>query len=174
MTWPSAIAFETSRFTLEPLSTDHAAEMIAVLADPALYEFTGGEPPSPESLRARYVRQSPGHSPEGDAGWLNWIIRDKGTGAPLGYVQATITRSDGSLTADLAWLVAPAAQGNSVATESSACVLAWLRAQGVETIRAHIHPDHGASARVAQRLGLEATSVIADGERLWQASIGPE
>jgi hypothetical protein len=35
----------TERLTLEPLRPEHADEMVAVLGDPALYEFTGGTPP---------------------------------------------------------------------------------------------------------------------------------
>ena len=43
--------------TLEPLTVEHAEAMAAVLADPALYAVTGGEPPTTEELRARYARQ---------------------------------------------------------------------------------------------------------------------
>jgi hypothetical protein len=55
----SAIAAEpiaAARLDLLPLRAEHAAEMAAVLADPALHEFTGGTPASPEALRSRYER----------------------------------------------------------------------------------------------------------------------
>ena len=50
----SAIAAQpisTRRLTLMPLSTGHAGEMATVLADPELYTFTGGSPPTRQELR---------------------------------------------------------------------------------------------------------------------------
>jgi hypothetical protein len=69
----------TDRLTLVPLRVDHADEMAAVLADPALYAFIGGTPPSREELRARYERWSAG-SPYSAVSWCNWVIevRDEG------------------------------------------------------------------------------------------------
>ena len=36
----------SERLRLEPLTVDHAPAMVAVLADPSIYEFTGGSPPT--------------------------------------------------------------------------------------------------------------------------------
>ena len=47
---------------LRPLRVDDAAEMAEVLADPSLYEFTGGEPPSVADLERRYAVQTRGRS----------------------------------------------------------------------------------------------------------------
>jgi RimJ/RimL family protein N-acetyltransferase len=143
--------------------------MVHVLAPTDLYRFTGGEAPSLEGLRARYGRQSISQSPTGDARWLNWIVRSKDTRGAIGYMQATVTREAGGLSADLAWLITPAAQGTGAATEASRAVCDWLRGQNVNRIRALVHPDHEASARVAQRIGLEWTSELVDGEVVWQA-----
>jgi RimJ/RimL family protein N-acetyltransferase len=169
MTWPAAEFLETTRFLLEPLSEDHADEMVDVLACRTLYDFTGGEPPTVESLRTRYVRQSIGKSPDGDAGWLNWIIRTKASGQAIGFVQATLMKDGGKVVGELAWLVSPPAQGNGAAVESSAAVLAWLKGREVQSVKALIRPDHAASARVAQRIGLSPTSIQIDGETLWAA-----
>ena len=40
----------TERIGLRPLSPDDAPEMAKVLADPALYQYTGGTPPTVEGL----------------------------------------------------------------------------------------------------------------------------
>lgn len=168
MPWLRAIHLDTARLVLEPLEPQHATEMAAVLAAPDLYIFTGGEPPNEDTLRARYRRQSVGHSPTDDAGWLNWVIRMKGTAAAVGYVQATLTMDDGLLVADVAWLVAPSVQGQGIATEAATTMLAWLLAQHVIEVRAFIHPGHDASTRVARRLGLRATRVVVDDELLWE------
>jgi RimJ/RimL family protein N-acetyltransferase len=159
----------TARFVLEPLTVAHSNEMVDVLAPTDLYAFTGGEAPSLEDLRALYGRQSIGHSAANDAGWLNWIIRSKDTRGAIGYMQATVTREAGGLSADLAWLITPAAQGTGAATEASRAVCDWLRSWNVNRIRALVHPDHEASARVAQRIGLKWTSELVDGEVVWQA-----
>ena len=168
MPWLRAIQLGTSRLILEALESQHASEMVAVLAAPELYAFTGGEPPAEGTLRARYRRQSVGHSPTDDAGWLNWVIRMKETGAAVGYVQATLAVADDVLVADIAWLVTPSAQNQGIATEASGIMLTWLLDHQVMKVRAFIHPDHDASARIAQRLGLTSTSVVVDDELLWE------
>ncbi|WP_081829515.1 GNAT family N-acetyltransferase [Paraoerskovia marina] len=175
--WPRAERLATARCVLEPLTVEHADEMVAVLASPDLYTFTGGGPPGREVLRERYTRQVVGCSPAGDAGWLNWVVRSRESA--VGYVQATLTRPDGTdgtdgaapvTTAELAWLVSPDAQGGGVATEAASAVVDWLAGRGVEQVCAAVHPDHHASAGVARRLGLVATGVMVEGEQLWRGN----
>ncbi len=168
MPWSSATLLDTVRLILEPLEFRHATEMVAALAAPELYGFTGGEPPTEDILGSRYRRQAVGHSPGDDAGWLNWIIRVKATRTAGGYVQATLTVEDDALVADVAWLVTPSVQHGGIATEAAEAMLAWLRDQQVAGVRAWIHPDHHASVRVAQRLGFVSTPVMVDGESLWE------
>lgn len=69
-----------------------------MLADPALYAFTGGEPPTRNELDRRYRHQVAGSSDVNEV-WYNWIIRQGG--ATIGYVQATVAHE----VADLAWVV---------------------------------------------------------------------
>nr|WP_202538746.1 GNAT family N-acetyltransferase [Streptomyces sp. SID8379] len=148
-----------------PLAVEHADEMAGVLADPALYAFTGGGPPTPEALRARYVRQVAG-APEPGTDWLNWVIRDRTSGRLAGYVQATV---EAGTSADVAWVVGTAWQGRGVAREAALGMARWLAARGVRELVAHIHPGHHASARVARALGLVASGVTDDdGEIIWR------
>lgn len=65
----------------------------------------------------------------------------------------------------------PPTLGRSVATEAALAMTCWLRAHGVEDLRAHVHPRHDASARVALRLGLRRTDVWNDGEIRWERSM---
>ena len=171
MIWPAAEPLETARFLLEPVTEEHAAEMVEVLASPDLYRFTGGEPPTAQILQARYARQSTGRSPDGGAGWLNWIIRTRATGQAIGFVQATLTGVNEELAGELAWLITPSAQRRGAALESSAAVLVWLKGRHVRLVEALIHPDHVASALVAQRLGLAASSVRVNGETRWETTL---
>jgi RimJ/RimL family protein N-acetyltransferase len=165
--WPAAGLLETPRLRLEPMTVAHADDLHPVLADPALYRFTGGEPPTPDEQRARSARQAVGASPDGTQGWLIWVLRLRDTGAVAGFVQATLTRDGDVLTADLAWVVGPAGQGRGLATEAAVAVVARLRAQGVVRFGAWMPPDHAASAAVARRCGLTPTAEVADGEVRW-------
>lgn len=154
----------TSRLTLEPLRPEHAAEMVAVLGDPALYEFTGGEPPTLDELRARYERQVVGRSPDGSQEWLNWIVRTTDDGQAVGFVQTTITADR----ADIAWLIGTSWQGRGYGTEAARKMVALLEQRGVQHLTAHIRSDHQASARVATNLDLSPTDEIEDGEVVWR------
>ncbi len=172
MDWPRAERIATERLRLEPLRPGHADEMTAVLADPELYVFTGGEPPSRVELARRYERQARGASPDGEQGWLNWVLRLRSAGRLAGFVQATVTASDAGLAADLAWVVGARDQGQGLAGEAAAAAAAWLRDAGVVTLTAHVGPANVPSAAVARRLGLAPGPVLDDGETLWTGGAG--
>ena len=74
---------------LEPQIAAHAAEMFALLSDPAIYEFENAPPESVAWLAERFSRLESRVSPDGAEQWLNWVIRLP-SGALAGYVQATI------------------------------------------------------------------------------------
>ncbi len=163
---------ESDRLILEPLRLEHADELAPVLNDPELHRFIGGDPPTPTELRARFERQLTGHSPDERDRWLNWVVRERATARALGTVQATVRsgRHANGPVAELAWVIGTAHQGNGFAKEAAAAMARWLQHQGIHTLRAHIHPDHGASIRVAQAIGLEPTGTIVDGELRWQSA----
>jgi RimJ/RimL family protein N-acetyltransferase len=156
----------TSRLVLVPIEPGHADEMADVLADPALYAFTGGHPLTPAELRDRYERLAAG-SPDPLVTWGNWVIK----------VQATITGADGAgngLVAEVAWVVGPAWQGQGLAIESARALVGWLGRQGTGEVIAHIHPDHHASAAVAAAAGLSPAGDWHDGERCWRRVMTPD
>ncbi|MDH3308658.1 MAG: GNAT family N-acetyltransferase [Acidimicrobiia bacterium] len=154
----------TNRLVLTPLRVEDAGEMYAVLADPELYEYTGGEAPSLERLSEIYRAQTSGSPTDGET-WHNWVLRDIETGTALGFVQATVTGT----TADVAWVVGVPWQRKGLAREAAIAMCAWLRGSGVVGLTAHIHPDHSASAAVAASAGLEETDALdPDGERVWR------
>lgn len=124
--------------------------------------------PPLEGLVRRYTAQSVGESHDGSQWWLNWVIRDKASGALVGFVQATVEDEAGKLSADIAWVVAPRAQENGVATEATRTMIQWLRERGVDSLVAFVHPQHQASMAVAKHQGLSPTSTIQDGEIRWE------
>jgi len=159
--WP------TERLDLEPLAVAHAAELAPLLDDAALHEFTGGTPLSAAALAARYARLAARRSPGGDQLWGNWVIRVRATGAAAGTVQATLPAGGPAAgPAEVAWVVARAAQGRGYASEAARSLVTVLRQDGW-TIVAHIHPGHLASQRVARAAGLVPTAGIHDGETRW-------
>ncbi|GAA1558975.1 GNAT family N-acetyltransferase [Kribbella hippodromi] len=152
--------YRTDRLTLLPLRIEYAEQMATVLSDPALYTYTGGEPPTVDTLEARYRRQLAGPG-RPDEQWLNWVIQlEKEL---IGYVQATIT----GRTAEIAWVLGTSWQGHGYAKEAAQGLVAWLQAQEVDRVVAHVHPEHTASAAVAAAAGLHRTDVLEDGEYLW-------
>jgi len=170
----TASTIPTARLRLDPLQVEDADEMVGVLADPLMYGFTGGEPPTTEQLRDRYRRMAVGHSADGRELWLNWIVRLPGKGSDdpvaVGVVQATVT-ADGTA-AEVAWEIGVPWQGQGFAGEAAAAMVAWLVGAGVDTVTACVHPDHEASAGVAARAGLVVTAELVDGERVWRRPSG--
>jgi RimJ/RimL family protein N-acetyltransferase len=165
----------TSRLMLMPIGPGHADEMAGVLADPALYAFTGGHPPTRQALRDRYERLAAG-SPDPLVTWGNWVIGVRATGRLAGYVQATITAAADAGTgpvAEVAWVVGTAWQGQGLATEAARALIGWLSRQGAGEIIAHVHPDHHASAAVAAAAGLSLAGDWHDGERRWRRVMAP-
>ncbi|MBF4567755.1 GNAT family N-acetyltransferase [Plantibacter sp. VKM Ac-2880] len=174
MPLPVIESLTSERLTLEALSVDHAAAMVDVLADPALYTFTGGEAPSLATLTARYRSQLRGPA-DGSEAWLNWMVRRHDTDTLIGFVQATVRAADEgdvdeAMLAEIAWVIDPTHQRLGFAAEAAGRMVTWLQANGVERFAASIHPEHTASQRVAQRQGLRPTATIEDGEVRWESS----
>jgi RimJ/RimL family protein N-acetyltransferase len=165
--WPVATRIETRRLILEPLRVAHADEMVSVLGDEALYEYTGGAPPTLEELQERYARQLSGRSPDRTRGWLNWIVREREHRGAVGTVQTTLGWDEQALVAELAWVIGVSHQRRGYATEAAEAMVAWLARHGVLAVAAHIDPEHKASVTVATRLGLIATNTVHGGETRW-------
>lgn len=166
MTNQEPAPFSTRRLDALPLRVAHADEMAAVLADPALYAFTGGAPESADALRARYERRTAG-SPDPGVRWWNWVLRARDEDRLAGYVQATVDTRTAE--AEIAWVVGTRWQGRGYAKEAAAGLVDRLvRETAVRAVVAHVHPDHAASAAVAAAAGLAPTERWHDGERRWE------
>jgi RimJ/RimL family protein N-acetyltransferase len=163
-----ADAIRTPRLDLLPLRVDHAEEMAAVLSDPALHDFIGGSPSSPEDLRVRYEQLVAG-SPDPAVVWCNWVLWQREGSRLVGTVQATVTEAGGL--AEIAWIVGTPWQGQGFASEAVRALVGHLRRRSVRTVVAHIHPAHAASAAVARAAGLQPTKERHDGELRWRLAL---
>jgi RimJ/RimL family protein N-acetyltransferase len=157
----------TPRLQLHPLRIEDAPEMVIVLSDPSLHEFTGGAPATLDELRDRYARWTQGSGSE-DELWLNWIVRRDEDGVAVGTMQATVMQPQAEPTAFVAWTIGTPWQGEGYAGEAAIGLVQWLVSRGVKSVVAHVHPHHRASAAVATRAGLRRTSDEVDGEVVWR------
>ncbi|QVQ54569.1 GNAT family N-acetyltransferase [Spiractinospora alimapuensis] len=142
--------------------------MVAVLADPILYQFTGGEPPERDALRRRYRRQVAGSPRPGEL-WWNWVIRLPSEGCLVGFTQATVSPPSSHRRVEVAWVLGTPWQGHGYAREAAGALTTWLVAHhALGEVVAHIHPDNHASAAVATSIGMAVTDLWRDGERRWR------
>jgi RimJ/RimL family protein N-acetyltransferase len=169
MGWPEIRTVTTARLRLEPLTVTHAPEMVDVLADASLYEYTAGEAPTLERLERRYEAQSVGHSEDGSQGWFNWIVKLTAIDSPIGFVQATVEQYGPERMAYIAWVISPSHQGLGLASEAATGMTSWLRSAGVTRFAAYVHPEHSASMGVARNQGLHPTPDMDDGEIRWES-----
>ena len=137
---------------LEPQVAAHAAELFPVLSDADLYVFTDDkEPASEAALRERFVRLESRQSPDGAQRWLNWVVRG-GSGAAVGYVQATV-RPGGE--AEIAYVLGRQHWRRGYAFAACTAVLAELaKAYGVARVTATLDPRNAASLALLKKLGL--------------------
>jgi len=141
--------FRTARLDAVPLAVEHAAEMAAVLSDPALPVFIGGTPASPDALRARYERLVAG-CPDPAVSWCNWVLRLREEARLVGTVQATVVGS----VAEVAWVVGTPWQGRGIATEAVRAMARYIFANfDVCRIYAGVFEWNPGSMRVLEKAG---------------------
>jgi RimJ/RimL family protein N-acetyltransferase len=142
--------------------------MFNVLNDPTLYAFTGDVPPAnPQSLFRRYEYWEKRISPDGMELWLNWALRQRAHDQLIGHLQAGVVPDH----ADMAWIVGSRWQRQGYAKEAARAVLDFLDRLGVREVRASIHPQHTASIKIAEHLGMRqaaGASGASGSELIWK------
>jgi hypothetical protein len=98
-------------------------------------------PASVGELRDRYARLVAG-APDEDKVWLNWVVRRRLGGEPVGAVQATVKTRGTRSTAYVVWVIGVNFQNQGLASEAARALVGWLRERGVDDVVAHIHPHH--------------------------------
>lgn len=158
--------------TLEPQLASHAAELYAVIADPALYEFIDTkEPASEAALRKRLTRLESRTSPDGTEHWLNWIVRSS-AGELVGYVQATVTPDH---SAEIAYVLGRAHWRKGYAYAACTAMIDELRkSYGVTRLTATLDPANTASLALLRKLGLGLVWEDVPGEEVGYALDVPE
>jgi RimJ/RimL family protein N-acetyltransferase len=144
---------ETARLRLRPHGMADFEALASLWADPVVTRFIGGKPATREESWARLLRYS-GLWPL--VGFGYWLVEDRATGTYLGDVgfadfHRQIDPAPPALP-EIGWVLSPAAHGRGVATEAATAALGWL---GRDCF-CIIDPAHGASLRVAAKLGFES------------------
>jgi RimJ/RimL family protein N-acetyltransferase len=148
----------TERLELRPLVADDAEALEELLDDPLVNEWLG---PELADLRERFTRWERRRSPDGSKEWLNWTVRQLGVGAPVGWVQATVSGP----AAEVAYATLPSQRRRGYTAEAAAGVAGWL---DVPSVEAHVAASNDGSAGVARALGLRPTPELHDGEVVWR------
>lgn len=162
----------TERLVLTRLARGDVGDLVAMLLNPALYQWIGGAPASPAEAENRAGRWLSG-SADPDVLWINYVARGRADDRLVGLAQATVhgAREARAGTCEIAYLVDPSVQGRGFGTEMMHGFCAELR----ETVRpaeftANILPGHAASEGVAHALGLVPTPDRVDGEQVWRTA----
>jgi RimJ/RimL family protein N-acetyltransferase len=142
---------------LEPFGAEHLAELGEMLDDPDLLRFTRvPEPVPPGFARTWLDRYEEGRR---DGSRDAFAIVDE-TGSFLGLALAPRLDREAA-TAELGYVVAPAARGRGVATDAVRQLTAWVFEQaGMERIELLISVDNDASKKVAARCGYVCEGVL--------------
>jgi [ribosomal protein S5]-alanine N-acetyltransferase len=154
---------ETERLVLEPMLPAHAPKLYEQLQDEKLYQFIPQDPPAPlQTLQDRYDFLSGRRSPDGREAWLNWAVRERGSGDYAGTLEATVYDNG---TAIIAYMVFVPHQRRGIAAEACARLLEHLfEGYRVCMIAAEIDTRNAASIALVEGLGFERVGFHKDAD----------
>jgi len=151
----AAPVLETERLILRGWCAEDFGPYSAMLADPETARFITrrGQPYRAAEAWAE-LAFFVGHWQL--RGFGMFVVETRDTGSFLGRVGPI--QPEGWPGIEIAWAVTPAARGQGYATEAAGAAAAWtFRAVRPKHLISVIHPDNGASQRVAMRLGERRT-----------------
>ena len=154
---------ETERLVLEPILAAHAPVLFERMQEAGLYRFIPQDPPvTPQALEDRYDFLSARRSPDGREAWLNWAVRERGSGDHAGTLEATVYDEG---TAMIAYMVFVPYQRRGIAAEACGRLLEHLFGDyGVGTIAAEIDTRNAASIALVESLGFERVGFQKDAD----------
>jgi RimJ/RimL family protein N-acetyltransferase len=142
---------------LEPFGERHLGALEDMLDDPDLLRFTRVPEPVPPGFARIWLDRYEDGRAEGNREAFAIVDADGGF---LGLVLAPRIEDD-ARTAELGYVVAPAARGRGVATEALRQLTEWAFAErGLQRLELLISVENGASKRVAERCGYVREGVL--------------
>jgi ribosomal-protein-alanine N-acetyltransferase len=160
---------ETGRLVLEPILPAHASVLYDSSQDERLYQFIPQDPPaSLQTLEDRYDFLSARRSPDGREAWLNWAVRERGSGDYAGTLEATVYDKG---TAIIAYMVYVPHQRQGFAAEACGRLLEHLfEDYRVSMVAAEIDTRNTASVALVEALDFERVGFQKDADHFKGAS----
>jgi [ribosomal protein S5]-alanine N-acetyltransferase len=154
---------ETPRLLLEPILPAHASKLYERMQDERLYRFIPQDPPDTlQALEDRYGFLSGRRSPDGREAWLNWAVRERGSGEYAGTLETTVYDKG---TAIIAYMVFVPYQRRGIAAEACGRLLEHLfEDYRVGMVAAEIDTRNAASITLVENLGLERVGFQKDAD----------
>jgi len=145
---------ETTRLTLRPFEGGDAGAHAALYADPEVTRFLPGGPFSADEIPARSARSLERFAEHWNAyEWGVWAVVDKASRTVVG--QCGLNHLPDGSEVELLYALARSTWGRGLATEAGRAALEHgFGSVGLERIVAVARPEHRASRRVMERLGM--------------------
>jgi RimJ/RimL family protein N-acetyltransferase len=142
---------DTKRLRLRPFRADDFEDYAALTSDREVLRYLyGGPEPWDPGRSWRHLAFLMGHWQLGDAGM--WALEHRETGAFLGLVGFAGPATWPGF--ELAWTLVRRHWGHGYATEGARAALAYaFNTLEKDRVISLIHPENGASIRVAERIG---------------------
>ena len=153
---------ETHRLSLEPILPAHAPCCTNVCRkSDCTGSFPGSSGP-PQALEDRYDFLSARRSPDGREAWLNWAVRERGSGDYAGTLESTVYDKE---TAIIAYMVFVSHQRRGFAAEACGRLLEHLFDDyRVGVVVAEIDTRNAASIALVESLGFERVGFQKDAD----------
>ena len=152
---------ETERLRLREFRESDLDELAAMVADEA--QMTFYPRPKTRSEASAWIERNLVLYRE--LGFGFWLVASRTTSTFLGYCGIRPLTLDGASEIEIGWHTKKTSWGHGIATEAATAArdLAFARFR-VSRLVAIIHPDHAASRRVAEKIGMryERTTTAAD------------
>jgi RimJ/RimL family protein N-acetyltransferase len=168
---------ETERLLLRKPTLEDADDMLALIEDPEVMRWLGGETGDRAATVERIERWL-ARWEEDEIGQFS-VVRDGRVIGRIGFlvwdgstwqVSSYAAAGERAVT-EIGWALARAEWGHGYATEGARAARNWAYAHGVQSLVSLIKPENDRSASVATKLGaVPAESIEVDGRpvRLWR------
>ena len=148
----AGLEIETERLLLRRVTGPDATILARLWSDPTVTRYMGG-PRDFEKVRLRLEEEARAGAGR-PTGW--WPVVEKASGRVIGDCGLIEKDVEGHEEIELVYVFASASWGKGYATEAAAALRDYaFRHLGLHRVIALIDPDHHASARVAEKIGMQ-------------------
>ncbi|SIR53711.1 GNAT family N-acetyltransferase [Microbacterium sp. RURRCA19A] len=161
---PARLEVVRERVRLRPIVDTDVDAMVTYRGDPEVCRFLPFDPQSGEDIRQRIGRLFGGTSLAGENGGVVLAIERRDDRAVVGDLVLFHLDAD-SGTAEVGWVVSPAASGRGLATEAvRALVDTAFTVYGLRRLVARIDAENTRSIALAERLGMRREAHLVENE----------